>query len=192
MDVLYAKTIMTTTTSTIRLRNEGESWGEYIEYLDEALFTPAPDRKDYEDFNSYFTALNEHRAISEKNSCIVTLRHLVRSLAATDLPELQLITISYYGGGDSGEIEAIDCYTSTEATIDSAITDDLDKDLSDAFDNFGWRLAYAITPGFEISDGVVDGGTGTISLLLNEGQWQITVDHETRYYQTDSSSYLFT
>lgn len=182
---------MTTTVSTPRLRSSDENWGDYIEYLDEALFVPAPDRKDYDAFGPYYTALNEHRKKNEVKSCVSILRALMASLRATDMPEVALLTIRYWGSGDSGEIEEIEYFSSIAGDVEHVIDDELDKDLEEAFDNLGWRLAYNLNPGFEISDGQVDGGGGTITLKRHGDEWTVEVDHSQRYYQEEESTYTF-
>ena len=57
----------------------------YIEILSDELFV-APKKDDYENFASYWTALDKHRKENDSKSCVNTLRALVASLQATDVP----------------------------------------------------------------------------------------------------------
>ena len=183
---------MTMTKPQVRLRNADEEWGTYIEILSDELFVPAPKKDDYENFASYWTALDKHRKENDSKSCVNTLRALAASLQATDVPNFNYLEIRYYGGGDSGEIEEINLYAKQEdIRTGDYIPVELDDDLREALDETGWRLAYSLNPGFEISDGHVDGASGGITIYKKGDEWAVTVEHSQRYTEEHASTYEF-
>ena len=162
------------------LRKPDQDWQDYVEYLNDTFKTPNPDRKDYEDFQEYYTALMTHNRETGVKSQVNILLALAESLRATDMPTVELLTIEYYGGGDSGEIQDVSCYNSVEETMVNVITDELDRDLREGLDDAGWALAYNLHPGFEISDGQADGGQGVIRIQRENNTWSVSVDHQDR------------
>ena len=187
---------MTTATKTARLRRGDEDWADYIEYVTDLYTVEEVKREDYDNFNGYYSALMAQKADVGVKGAVNILRALVASLRVTDCPELHELRIQYYGSGDSGEIVEIETNREQQGPrpgLADVILHEFDSDLRTALDDAGWSLAYNLNPGFEISDGVYDGGDGSICVTYDKltNEWSVTVDHNQRIMENNSSSYSF-
>lgn len=191
---------MTKTIESVRLRRTDEDWQDYVDYLSGFFKEPQVNQGDYENFHTYYAALKAINSSVGAANDVNILRALVASLRATDCPELHELTIEYYGSGDSGEIVEIVPNRARQdndycrPSSDEVIQHELDRDLNEALDEYGWSLAYNLNPGFEISDGVADGGHGIVRITYNKAteNWDVDVEHTQRIIESNEYSYSFT
>ena len=188
LGVLFIHYITMTTTKLVqpRLINDNETWEDYLEYLQDNFSVKGPVSTDFPDFTSYFQEAIRVETQEQAPARATQLKALASSLRKTE-PDVVTINVSYYGGGDNGEIENVEYLNSTGQEV----VLDLPRGFTDAIDELAWGLAYNTNPGFEISDGVNDGAYGTIEISLDETEWSITINHEANVVTTRESTHCY-
>lgn len=100
-------------------------------------------------------------------------------------PLLTQIEVDYSGGGDSGSIDSVSFHPGLDAMPGQAVTDH--DALDRLIDGLAWDIAYGQNPGFEINEG----GQGTVTCAVVDGEWTVSLHHEENFIQTNEYKYTF-
>ena len=92
------------------------------------------------------------------------------------------ITLDYSGGGDDG------CIEDYEIKFSRHTSEDKRKEFEEIISDVGYEILNYKFPGWEISDGYVDGSSGQIVITYNQKGLHYIIHHGQNFINTEHTS----